>query len=160
MSKFGWTCFGLFALNSVLVICSLERKMSVMVALCVLMLVLPIVWVWEMSNRQDKEKAASRKIHNSYNKVKGKCQRNFHQQRMQELANANIPLLEPYRAEMQKNGKDVSHFVAEYSENANKYNKMIKRDELRLTKYYAVMFLITSFIIISLLIHYINTHSL
>jgi hypothetical protein len=69
--------------------------MSVMVALCVLMLVLPIAWVWEMSNRQDKEKAVSRIIHNSYNKVKGKYQRNFHQQRMQELANANIPLLEP-----------------------------------------------------------------
>jgi preprotein translocase subunit SecG len=134
--------------------------MSVMVALCVLMLVLPIAWVWEMSNRQDKEKAVSRIIHNSYNKVKGKYQRNFHQQRMQELANANIPLLEPYRAEMQKNDKDVSHFVAEYSENANEYNKIIKCDELRLTKYYAVMFLITSFIIISLLIHYINTHSL
>jgi hypothetical protein len=61
---------------------------------------------------------------------------------------------------MQKNDKDVSHFVAEYSENANEYNIIIKCDELRLTKYYAVMFLITSFIIISLLIHYINTHSL
>lgn len=160
MSKFGWTCFGLFALNLVLVIWSLESKIPVMVALCVLMLVLPIVWAWKMSNRRDKGKAASVIIHNSYNKVKGKYQRNFHQQRMQELANANIPLLKLYREEMQKNGKDVSLFVAEYSEKANEYNKMIKRDEMKMKTYYAVMFLITGLVVISLLIHYLNTHSL
>lgn len=160
ISKFGWTCFGVFILNSILTICSLESKLPVMAVLSSLLMVFAFIWGFKMSFRKDAEKVARKEIGKFQNKVKGKFHQDLHEQRMRELANANIPLLEPHRAEMQKNSKDVSVYVAEYSTKAKEYNSLIRRDEIRLLKYYAVMLSITLLVIIALFIHYLNTHSL
>lgn len=160
MSKFGWICFGVFVLNSILALFSLESKLPIMAVLSALTMAFVAVWGFKMGFRQDVEKVVRKELNKSQNRAKGKFHQDLHEKRMRELVNANILLLEPHKAEMQKNGKDVSVFVAEYYKKAKEYNSLIRRDEIRLLKYYAVMFSITLLVIIVLAIQFFNTHSL
>lgn len=152
LSKFGCWCFGLFVIGGMLGICAIAKHSVILIALCLLLMLMSIVWGFKMSNKQDEEYKEKENLRKAQNKIKGKFQQQQYFSRMQELAQLNCPLLESHKEEMNKSSKELSQYQSQLQEKAKGFNALILQDEFLMVKYYIALFSLLGVIIISLII--------